>query len=46
MVVRNSVILIDQIDNEIAAGQHPGDAVIAATADSGDVAEEPCLRPK
>ena len=31
MVIRNSVILIDQIDNEIAAGQHPWDAVIVAT---------------
>jgi multidrug efflux pump subunit AcrB len=31
MVIRNSVILIDQIDNEIAAGQHPWNAVIVAT---------------
>jgi multidrug efflux pump subunit AcrB len=31
MVIRNSVILIDQIDNEIAAGQHPWEAVIVAT---------------
>ena len=31
MVIRNSVILIDQIDTEIAAGQHPWDAVIVAT---------------
>jgi Cu/Ag efflux pump CusA len=31
MVIRNSVILIDQIDTEIAAGQHPWNAVIAAT---------------
>ena len=32
MVIRNSVILIDQIDTEIAAGQHPWNAVIVATA--------------
>jgi multidrug efflux pump subunit AcrB len=31
MVIRNSVILIDQIDTEIAAGQHPWNAVITAT---------------
>jgi multidrug efflux pump len=31
MVIRNSVILIDQIDTEIAAGQHPWNAVILAT---------------
>ena len=31
MVIRNSVILIDQIDTEIAKGQHPWDAVIVAT---------------
>jgi multidrug efflux pump len=31
MVIRNSVILIDQIDTEIASGQHPWDAVIIAT---------------
>jgi multidrug efflux pump subunit AcrB len=31
MVTRNSVILIDQIDTEIAAGQHPWNAVIMAT---------------
>ena len=31
MVIRNSVILIDQIDTEIAAGQHPWSAVIVAT---------------
>ncbi len=31
MVIRKSVILIDQIDTEIAAGQHPWDAVIVAT---------------
>ncbi len=31
MVVRNSVILIDQIDTEIAAGQQPWNAVIVAT---------------
>lgn len=31
MVIRNSVILIDQIDHEIAAGQTPWNAVIVAT---------------
>ncbi len=31
MVIRNSVILIDQIDTHIAAGEHPWDAVISAT---------------
>src|SRR5580700_6797455 len=31
MVIRNSVILIDQIETEIAAGQHPWNAVIVAT---------------
>jgi multidrug efflux pump subunit AcrB len=31
MVIRNSVILIDQIDHEIAAGQHAWNAVIVAT---------------
>ena len=31
MVIRNSVILIDQIDTEIASGQHPWNAVIVAT---------------
>ncbi len=31
MVIRNSVILIDQIDKHIAAGEHPWDAVISAT---------------
>jgi multidrug efflux pump subunit AcrB len=31
MVIRNSVILIDQIDTEIASGQHPWNAVIIAT---------------
>jgi multidrug efflux pump subunit AcrB len=31
MVIRNSVILIDQIDTEIRNGQHPWNAVIAAT---------------
>jgi multidrug efflux pump len=31
MVIRNSVILIDQIDTEIAAGLHPWNAVIVAT---------------
>jgi multidrug efflux pump len=31
MVIRNSVILIDQIETEIAAGRHKWDAVVAAT---------------
>lgn len=31
MVIRNSVILIDQIDKHIASGEHPWDAVISAT---------------
>jgi multidrug efflux pump subunit AcrB len=31
MVIRNSVILIDQIETEIAHGQQPWDAVIVAT---------------
>jgi multidrug efflux pump subunit AcrB len=31
MVIRNSVILIDQIDTEIASGTHPWNAVIVAT---------------
>jgi multidrug efflux pump subunit AcrB len=31
MVIRNSVILIDQIDTEIATGRHAWDAVIVAT---------------
>ena len=31
MVIRNSVILIDQIDTEIATGTHPWNAVIVAT---------------
>jgi multidrug efflux pump subunit AcrB len=31
MVIRNSGILIDQIEIEIACGQHPWNAVIAAT---------------
>jgi multidrug efflux pump subunit AcrB len=31
MVIRNSVILIDQIETEIAQGQHPWNAVVAAT---------------
>jgi multidrug efflux pump subunit AcrB len=31
MVIRNSVILIDQIENEIAGGRHRWDAVIVAT---------------
>ncbi len=30
MIARNSVILIDQIEKEIAAGQHPWDAVVTA----------------
>ena len=31
MVIRNSVILIAQIDEHIAAGEHPWSAVISAT---------------
>jgi Cu/Ag efflux pump CusA len=31
MIARNSVILIDQIEHEKAAGRHPWDAVVAAT---------------
>ena len=31
MVIRNSVILIDQIETEIAGGRHPWEAVIVAT---------------
>ena len=31
MIARNSVILIDQIEHERAAGQHPWDAVVTAT---------------
>jgi len=31
MIVRNSVILVDQIDTEIAHGRAPWDAVVAAT---------------
>lgn len=31
MIIRNSVILVDQIDNHIAAGQAPWDAVVDAT---------------
>ncbi len=31
MVIRNSVILIDQIDKHIAAGEQPWDAVVSAT---------------
>jgi multidrug efflux pump subunit AcrB len=31
MIVRNSVILVDQIDTEIAHGRAPWDAVIEAT---------------
>ena len=31
MVIRNSVILIDQIETEIAGGRHPWNAVIVAT---------------
>jgi multidrug efflux pump len=30
MIARNSVILIDQVEKEKAAGQHPWDAVVAA----------------
>jgi len=31
MIARNSVILIDQIEHEKAAGRHPWDAVVEAT---------------
>src|SRR5258706_15686921 len=31
MIVRNSVILVDQVDTEIARGRAPWDAVIEAT---------------
>jgi multidrug efflux pump len=31
MIIRNSVILIDQIDMDMAKGLHPWDAVIDAT---------------
>jgi len=31
MVIRNSVILIDQIEKHITSGEHPWDAVISAT---------------
>ncbi|WP_341703555.1 efflux RND transporter permease subunit [Ferrovibrio sp.] len=31
MIMRNSVILVDQIDQDIAAGSHPWDAVVDAT---------------
>src|SRR3546814_10957024 len=31
MIMRNSVILVDQIDQDIAAGHEPWDAVIDAT---------------
>ncbi|MGD0962152.1 MAG: efflux RND transporter permease subunit, partial [Methylomonas sp.] len=31
MIMRNSVILVDQIDRDIAAGARPWDAVIEAT---------------
>jgi len=31
MVIRNSVILIDQIDKQIASGEHPWDGVLNAT---------------
>ena len=31
MIIRNSVILIDQIDMDLARGLHPWDAVIDAT---------------
>jgi multidrug efflux pump subunit AcrB len=30
MIVRNSVILIDQVEKETARGRHPWDAVVAA----------------
>jgi multidrug efflux pump subunit AcrB len=32
MIIRNSVILIDQIDMDIARGLHPWDAVLDATS--------------
>jgi multidrug efflux pump subunit AcrB len=32
MIIRNSVVLIDQIETEKAHGRHPWDAVIEATA--------------
>ena len=31
MIMRNSVILVDQIDQDIAAGQPPWDAIVEAT---------------
>jgi multidrug efflux pump subunit AcrB len=31
MIARNSVILIDQVEHERAAGRHPWDAVVIAT---------------
>lgn len=31
MIIRNSVILIDQIDKHIAGGEHPWEAVLSAT---------------
>jgi multidrug efflux pump subunit AcrB len=31
MIIRNSVILVDQIDMDIAKGLHPWDAVVDAT---------------
>ena len=31
MIIRNSVVLIDQVEKEIAAGHHPWDAVVDAT---------------
>ena len=31
MIIRNSVILIDQIDMDLTKGLHPGDAVVDAT---------------
>src|SRR5258708_12874665 len=34
MIVRNSVILVDQIDTETAHGRAPGDSVIVATPPS------------
>ena len=34
MIIRNSVILIDQIDMDLARGLHPWDAVIDATTNT------------
>jgi multidrug efflux pump subunit AcrB len=34
MIIRNSVILIDQIDADMVRGLHPWDAVIDATTNA------------